>query len=300
MDSKVTTLPNEPRKAVHEAVLSLPCATKSAYIRAFSESTSLIESESSPLQYLRMTQNNYQRAAQLVANYWELRFKLFGDAAFRPMTASGFGALNQADLEVLNSGFLAQMPARSDDKIVVFYDRRRMDEDFDSLVELVPNILRCAFYLTVAASQQQSDAVSGIFLYFCGGSYTLSPVDEEVTKGLLGVLEVCPFQVESVELLLKPPRSGRGEYLESIVPTMTQIMERHVAKGSSLVITLAKSLSSLMTTLQSKGFAVDGIPASAGGRRFAIASVNKKVSHICFQVAGDIISTFPSGEESAL
>ena len=110
----------------------------------------IVELESPPRLFLRASRGDASLAAAKLAKYWEHRQSLFlGQERFlKPMTSTWRGALTGNDVDVLHSGFIANLPPISNNgRPVVCYDRSRLEKDFleHDLANILPRIARCIF-----------------------------------------------------------------------------------------------------------------------------------------------------------
>ena len=251
--------------AFQSAIEALPDELKASYLAALERCPILVQTESAPQLFLAASHFNVPVAAARLSQWWKIRSNLFDQNTYRPMIASSSaGALSKDDLEVLESGFFVQLPVDNHGRIVLFYNREQLSNDFDDLEDLVPNMNRCAFYMMTAAAQQQPSAPSILLVNFCSSRYTPSPVDHKFLQGLSGMLGAGPVAFNGMELLVKPPRSNRDDYLTNILPAATTTVKN--CFGPSLIsLTVGNTNIQMMEALQIKGLRVEGIPTVVGG-----------------------------------
>ena len=70
----------------------------------------LVRKETKAIDFLRTENYDPLRGAVRLSLYWKYRKALFGERWLRPMTQSGRGALNDDDVELLQTGFMFMIP----------------------------------------------------------------------------------------------------------------------------------------------------------------------------------------------
>jgi hypothetical protein len=96
---------------LQEAIDLIPLDEREAYAEAYESCPHLIRSESPPIYWLRYAKYDVWAAAQRMVKYWEWRKVLFKERAFLPLLdISGNGALDEDDIELLETGFFVRLP----------------------------------------------------------------------------------------------------------------------------------------------------------------------------------------------
>jgi hypothetical protein len=101
-----------------DAISRIPKELKSSLEEAFSRCPSLVESESDPIRFLRREEFNGWAAALRLMEYWTTRRTIFADKAFRPMTLSSDGALEETDRVLLRTGAMCILPENRNGRMV--------------------------------------------------------------------------------------------------------------------------------------------------------------------------------------
>ena len=143
-----------------EALEEIPAEQKSAFLEALDRCPNIVYKEASPKKFLVCERRQSAVAARRLVEYWELRRNFFQDRAFRPMDATGHGALSQDEAELLKSGFLRVLPADNTGRPVICWDQSKL-VNVDKFLETA----RCWFYiLTVAAEDPVAQDRGVVFL----------------------------------------------------------------------------------------------------------------------------------------
>lgn len=280
------------RQAVHKAVVALkqqqvkanqsgvfhPQTT--AYEMALQRCPELIRRESDPLRFLQRTKWQVSAAARLLVQYWSLRYKLFGDRAFLPLDVTGHGALTNADVQVMKTGYVAFLPSDAQGRTVAFVDTKRVqaaaalqhhhhqqqhhdsrapqpNED-DTKRKSVLVRSRCLFYLLTVASQE------GVPLVVLRYSQDNEDCGEDIEKAKSEILETVPVELAAFYCLHRNSKNDKcdegqfgkewmGDYVKRVLHHYTFAKED------------ASSQAQLMQTLQTLGFQSTGLPTCVGG-----------------------------------
>ena len=89
----------------HTAIDLLDAKTKKDYLEALDVAPGLVAKESDSAKFLRIENNNPYAAARRLAMYWKFRRECHGDDRWlRPMTATGGGVLDDAEVALLRTG----------------------------------------------------------------------------------------------------------------------------------------------------------------------------------------------------
>ena len=117
------------RVMLNEAIERIPFIEKTGYLEALTNAPHIIEKESNPSTYLRYEGYNVWSAAQRLVKYWEWRKTVFLDRSTLPLLDfSGEGALDELDLQLLNTNYVTVLPKHKDGSSVIFVDRMRVHD----------------------------------------------------------------------------------------------------------------------------------------------------------------------------
>jgi len=160
---------------------------KRCYLEALSRCPSVVQNESPPELFLWACGWDPWQAAQRIAEYWKERVDLFGwERAFFPMTAglattspgtdagqraahddnvgenmsgtSVTSALDQQDVEVLETGSVQVLPPDREGRTVIYMDRSRLEPRMHHMTR--PR-LRALWYILQRAILQKSSVAAG-------------------------------------------------------------------------------------------------------------------------------------------
>jgi hypothetical protein len=138
------------------ALEDIPPGQKGDYLEALERVPRLVESESSPLAFLRAEEYDAWAAAGRLVEHWKLRKKIFGpDKAFLPMTLNGAMA---EDVEKLELGTIRLLPDDENGRAVLFFDRIQCG----NLGIDRQTAHRCMFYLLCVLAERESAQRHGL------------------------------------------------------------------------------------------------------------------------------------------
>jgi hypothetical protein len=97
--------------------------------------------------------------------FWAMRCKIFGEAAFLPLVATGHGALNAETISLLNSGYGFRLLNDSEGRTVIYIDRSR----FQHSSEFRNSMLQLVLYMfCVILEEEESSQKKGFVLVVNG------------------------------------------------------------------------------------------------------------------------------------
>jgi hypothetical protein len=123
----VTPLPDEDaarkRTEVFEYIAaSIAAEEREAVTEALEKNRELVERESDPLKFLRCENGSVEAAAGRLVSYWEERKKAFQDRFLLPLVITGDGALDEASIEVMSTGYMVFLPDDAKGRSVLYLD----------------------------------------------------------------------------------------------------------------------------------------------------------------------------------
>lgn len=242
---------------LHRAVGSLPEKEAASYFKAMAQCPHLVRKESNPSRYLELCAGDAHQAASRLASYWRKRESLFGaERAFMPMTLS-HGALTEADVEVLETGYLSFLPKDSRGRNVLLFNNSRTDPLLVGR-DAGEARFRCLFYMLSAASEEKSPLT---ILRF-GNT---AKWDKVRAGKILSVVGAMPLEISAMVYLFMPPAGARRMFKTNVLPLFMEHTKQHgVASKSKFFV--GESPSDLMEYLsQEFGLVEASAPPCLGG-----------------------------------
>lgn len=95
--TEIETDVGTPLQQMRSAIDDTPAADKKAYAEAMKQCPMVVESETSPVNFLRCNRDDPKAAARRLMDHWEKRVELFGRRAFMPLGQTGEGALSRSE-----------------------------------------------------------------------------------------------------------------------------------------------------------------------------------------------------------
>jgi hypothetical protein len=243
--------PALPGDRVLKAMVEVPKEDKAAYLQAVDKCPQLIRSETDPHRYLKHANWEPLVAAKCLALNWKVRLGLFGgERAFLSLKdLSGNLALNQADIEVLNSGFLTPLPKDTQGRTVLFVNpllAGPLDEEEASRA-------RCFFYLLQIAAEKERPFVLIRF----------GNLNQARRLNASTIIECFPIElVGFYGLFMSPPGAGRV-FKETMIPLFLQHLSEKFRSVAQTVV--SESPQDMLQELIQLGFEAQSLPKCAGG-----------------------------------
>lgn len=257
----------DPQTQVLNALSLLPNERRAAYENAQKADPRIVEAETPVTRFLAFKQNDPWAAADALAEYWNRRTELFGERAFLPMTATGNGALNAKDLNVLSSGGFYELPPDVEGRPVLCFDRSRLANDFDTpeSEDMMMCRRRIGQYMgyrvsTIPVAQQKG--FRAIYVVSPAAVSDFSVQRALVQQSFVYYQKAIPIIFASVEFFIKPPRSGKRNFMDRVLPPILDFFTRLPAFPPSAVHECWGKNTSSIT---SRGFRLEGIPKEFGG-----------------------------------
>lgn len=244
-------------RRLKDAIDLLPSDESAAYKSALMRVPHLIKLESDPIKFLRFEKYNSWAAAQRLALYWTKRVDIFGHRALFPLTLRGDGALNENEINSIESGAITLVPNdRRGRPVVVFDPEKRTHHDFFTRIRVV-------FYFFQVMSEQPNAQLDGHIGIVAMGRSTLrgARIDGNIRE-IAGVMtRIFPIHTEKLHLVNSPTGVGQRFFFEILVPVVGAVAAR---LNSKLVVHVGEC-SEIITRLESHGLSFDGLPDTIGG-----------------------------------
>lgn len=240
--------------AILQALAELPAEKKATYLEACERAPQVLEKESHPSRFIRVEKGSAKAAAERIAAYWECRKNVFGDRTFLPLDITGDGAMEEKDLELLRTGYLAfLLPHNMGHKVL--HLNSKLAESV-SAPRYGTSRLRCLFYMCSLAAEDEKPFV---FLRLVDSTN----YDKAKAANFLRFIQILPMTIVDFCCVYLPIHGARRIFEETVIPVMTQAISKYLGHLTSNV--LGDSPSDIMAALVRKGYRIDGLPSEAGG-----------------------------------
>jgi hypothetical protein len=276
-------------------VHALPAPQKAAFVSAMRTCPDVVERESHPLCFLRHYRYDYWKAAEGLTAHWSERVSLFGAArAYRPMTATGQGALCADDVLSLHTGAYAILPtlsscssssttttattSNSNNRSVLLIDRSR------ALATATPEArLRAAFYVLCVLSQQQGDRSSILALCLLVSPRTTG-LDHDFSHRMYRLMGLFPLQFHMHLLNLLPKtvssssssnnkqqhgttNGGKHALVQQVITAGLAFCSMYMGGGPDpFQVVTEGSGAAMLSRLTALGLSPSGVPLGLGGK----------------------------------
>lgn len=212
--SKSIENPTLALEQLQNAIEVMRYSEKAAYLEAIGKAPNLVELESSPIRFLRSEKWDAWAAAKRLCAYWEKRKALFQDRAFRPLSQACDGALNEADLECLNTGCLILLPNDSMGRSVIFFDRSKLKPHMFLATE---TRLRCLYYFLNVACENEVTQTQGLVVLGLVSKPPAVGFDFSFPARGIDAVNTFPFHIHEIHLTTLPSASGQGSFLDAVL-----------------------------------------------------------------------------------
>lgn len=203
----------------------MPDGDKSAYLEARTIAPDVVARESPTDRFLLCEDGNTEQAARRLASYWRCRKELFGDQAFKPMLATGSGALSDADVEILATGAVAMLPPDLEGRPVFYLDRDRLT------IEQIQNELarcRCFFYLLQLGCTNIVAQTRGIVCLASVANKRKAPIADRVfNRHANGFSKNFPMKVACTHLLAIASNSALKVVVDGLLAIGVKMASYH-------------------------------------------------------------------------
>jgi hypothetical protein len=238
-------------RQLQEAIDMMEGSLKAAYLEALCECPHLVVHEIPALWFLQYDHYDAWAAARRLALYWERRRAIFGDRAFLPMSQTGGGTLDTADLESLSTGYLALLPEDDRGRAVLCYDASRLTRDSRE------SRLRCLFYMVSVLMEEQINRRDGFPAIGIMNNVALTRSFGMLAPvRLMETLPVTCTDAHGVRSQLSPSffQSAAAEVLKVVNPSKMRKVKIHAGNEAQV-----------LKSLQQAGLAAGNLPTKIGG-----------------------------------
>jgi hypothetical protein len=258
-----------------------------AYLRAVQTCPDVVERESDPLRFLRITAGNVEAAARRIWAYWDCRLSLFGGSqAFRTLATTGDGALTTSEVRLVKSGRVV-LPIGRDAagcRVLLCHEERTLN---DKTEEMEEDAKIAAFDSDEMDDAKNSTVVLRVLFYWL--QLTLEMDDEYQTEGLVylrvvrddihlqeridtcwthhSVLTVFPIKIKAEHFCLvqRPPRMEL-ESMEQLVQTFLQDKTADDVSARHFTVHFGDAIEHILPKLITIGFLREYLPIALGGK----------------------------------
>jgi hypothetical protein len=285
--------------AIQDAMLMLPDADKAAYLEALQQDAVLVARESNPGRFLECECQDPWKAAKRLACYWQHRKEIFGaERAFLPLHQTGTGgdvvnvtsdgggtatittsstmtaatttlaaatattraaALNEQDIEILNTGAVVQLPNDRQGRAVLATDHARYQSEH-SFPHYHPCRLRMIFYMLSVVSEMPVSQQTGIVLL---GLVTIAPNHDLVKRFTAMIKHAMPIRSVETHVVFLPSRVNYGSFVDKIIEHMFAVAGLF---ASTVFIHRGSTDAEVVKKLKTQGLlSKAGIPEWMGG-----------------------------------
>jgi hypothetical protein len=194
----------------------IPNDKKSAYLQAMKRVPALVETETSPIKFLRCERFDAKTAALRCVQNWEIRLGLFGEKAFEPMTLEG--ALSN-DEQVLNTGFFQCLRNDIPDKrAILIKDRPKLST---ASVYDRESAIRVMWYMFHVASLNPFTQRNGAVLVYDAQQYGLEHFDRKLSRKMWQLLDQgTPFHLSAIHFCTAMSRSTYSIIIPAVLALM--------------------------------------------------------------------------------
>ena len=247
--------------ALEEAIQLIPQHDKAAFMEARGKiPAERMNTEASPIRFLRMDNYNTWAAAQRLALYWKCRKQLFGSRAFLPMNQTGEGTLNRDDSGALARAFFSIMPNDHFGRCVLRLDpSKRADTSTESRKRVI-------FYIMSIACENDMTQKDGVVIMNMFSEPQLDQTSREMAEIIKDAL---PCRLHRFHIINTPDRSGKKSavkvFLNTFVPAMLNFVGRDAFIGSHAIVHAGKDNEDLVQELSRHGLTKDHLPTWMGG-----------------------------------
>jgi hypothetical protein len=244
---------------LEDAIKLIPQDAKAAYLKALERAPTLVATESDPMRFLHFEKFNAWAAARRLVTYWSSRVAIFGEEkAFLPLDLTGNGALDEEDLDFLNSGCVVTLPNDSKNRSVICIDRSNKIHGADDMC------IRPLFFLLSAASENEMSQKDGCIVLVVLNSPTGATFHAgNVSQATELVRKALPLRLKKSHLLCCPPKPGASKFTETFIPMALQRLGKFVSRDAGVHV--ANTEAGLLEKLLPYGLAREGLPSSVGG-----------------------------------
>jgi hypothetical protein len=238
-------------RQLQEAIDMMEESPKAAYLEALRECPHLVVHEIPALWFLQYDHYDAWAAARRLTLYWERRKAIFGNRAFLPMSQTGGGTLDTADLESLWTGYLALLPEDDRGRAVLCYDASRLTRDSRE------SRLRCLFYMVSVLMEEQINRRDGFPAIGIMNNVALTRSFGMVAPvRLMETLPVTCTDAHGVRSQLSPSffQSAAAEVLKVVNPSKMRKVKIHTGNEAQV-----------LKSLQQAGLAAGNLPTKIGG-----------------------------------
>jgi cell division protein FtsB len=240
----------------------MPDTDKAAYLEALAKDPELVLRESDPTRFLECEHNDPWKAAKRLACYWKYRKEIFGaERAFLPLHQTGgpMAALNEQDLELLNTGYLVILPNDKRGRSVMASDRTRFLPEH-SFPHYHQSKMRLIFYILTQMAENRTSQQQGIVFL----SLIAMAPDSELGKKVFPLIhQAMPIATMETHIIFLPSRAVYRTFLKKIVEHTIGLLTNYFAPFATCHH--GKTDEEVIRKLKSQGFSKSGIPEWMGG-----------------------------------
>ena len=255
LDTSTTARDKKGLAELQEALESVP--HKEAYLEAMQRVPVLVEMESPGIRFLMREDFDPKAAATRLVTYWRKRKDMFGKRAFLPMDMSGEGALNEDDIALVNTKYIAVLPPDMHGHRVLYYDREQIPNEVADDMRL-----RVAFYWLQTFAEDIGAQEQGIVCITILNSVMFRRGHGGAGKAIQVLRDAMPIRLRWLHLIQRPIIGTRPVFV-SILPLAMHMLGKLLWKSTTVHV--AETKEDILAELHTHGLTKGGIPELLGG-----------------------------------
>jgi hypothetical protein len=187
---------------------SIAAEDRTAFTEAYEQNRDLVERESDPVKFVRCESGNVEAAAGRLVSYWEERKKAFQERFLLPLVITGDGALDEASIDVLSTGYMVFLPDDAKGRSVLYLDYEvDLEQGLQGMELRVPRD-RVRFYMLQRAAERGRPLV-------CLRYSRSSNMDKVKILAFQRFINVFPVNLESIVMAFHAPAGANRMFTET-------------------------------------------------------------------------------------
>lgn len=244
-------------KAMKKEMDKIPLKDKKIWTRAQKECPKLISFDNHMIMFLRCTLFDPVAAAARVVKYWQERFDLFGEKAFRKLTIDKI--LNEiTDDSIFPFGFYQLLPGKdSTGRSIIFVEVKRYDK-----TKCTPDqFKRCAWYTIHAALENVEAQRKGIVYILSTDGMKYSQFNFDILANHIGSIKnYLPMRLTCIHIYNLP------RFLNFLIPLGEVALGSQLLKNYSTKNKKKEKFDLVLKELSRWSLVEDILPNELGGK----------------------------------
>jgi hypothetical protein len=187
---------------------SIAADDRAAFTEALEQNRDLVERESDPIKFLRCENGKVEAAAERLVSYWEERKKAFQERFLLPLVITGDGALDEASIDVMSTGYMVFLPDDAKGRSVLYLDYEvDLEQGLQGMELRVPRD-RVRFYMLQRAAERGRPLV-------CMRYSRSSNMDKVKILAFQKFISFFPVHLESLVIAFHAPAGANRVFTET-------------------------------------------------------------------------------------